>query len=259
MSDHWKGLRFNRLDFDRAYVVDQVLSQTPRSRVFLVRRRGGSQQTVMKLRDRTAVNRLETECLRSLRHPGIASYLGHGVTRDRRQWLETEYIDGEPLTAWLDKRTRVEGKPDESVGRSEAVNVFLQLVSIVQYLHCCGWLHGDLSPQNILVSTGKRGVVLIDFEHARESGSSTEKVMPRKHSLSYASPHELAGGRTTEACEQFALGKLGFLMLGPCDKQANNGLEMALSRATAAEAHARYTNLFALAHEVQTAAGTAST
>lgn len=251
-GNRWKGLRFSRLDFDRAYVVDQVLSQTPRSRVLLARRRGGTQQTIMKLSERSAANPQEVECLRSLRHPGIAGYLGHGVTRDRRQWMETEYIDGVPLSAWQDDRSLCREKNANRPSRREATEVFLQLVSIVQYLHCCGWIHGDLSPQNILISNGKRRVVLIDFEHARESAPSNKKTLPRKHSLAFASPHEIAGRATSEACEQFALGKLGVLMLGPTGNKEDARLESVLNRATSNDPRDRYPNLFAFAGDIQT-------
>ncbi|MEM6692597.1 MAG: protein kinase [Planctomycetota bacterium] len=253
IENHWQQLRFNRLDFERKYVVDQVLSQKPRSQVFLTRRRGSRQQTIMKLIERTAANPQEVECLRSLKHPGIARYLGHGVTRDRRQWMEMEYIDGIPLSAWLDEQSRFKGKAGNAPDRGQAKAIFLQLVSVVQYLHCCGWIHGDLSPQNILISAGDRGVVLIDFEHACSSDISNVKTMPRKHSLSYASPHEEAGGATTEACEQYSLGKIGFMMLAPFVDQVGQKLQAVLVRATSANPEDRYPNLFAFAGEIENA------
>ncbi|MEM9943668.1 MAG: hypothetical protein AAF939_19045, partial [Planctomycetota bacterium] len=106
IKEHWKKLRFNRLNFDRQFVVDQVLSKSPRHEVLLVRRQGGSTQTVMKLSDPAARNPLELRCLRSLRHPGVAKYLGHGHTRKNRIWTEYEYVDGTPLSARIGKSNR---------------------------------------------------------------------------------------------------------------------------------------------------------
>ena len=253
IQDHWRRLRFNRLDFDRSYVVDQVLSQKPRSRVLLTRRHGGQQQTVMKLSDPVAANPLEVECLRSLRHPGIAGYIGHGFTRDRFRWMETEYIDGSPLSEWLD-HPRATDPPINARPVKDAANIYLQLLSVVQYLHCCGWLHGDLSPQNILISPGSRGVVLIDFEHARAIDATTFDAsgrLPRRHSLAFASPHEVSGGITTESCEQFALGKLGFLLLGHFENRARNAMESVLSRATSGRPEDRYPNLRGVVQDVE--------
>ncbi|MEM6470314.1 MAG: protein kinase [Planctomycetota bacterium] len=248
MGQRWRGLRFNRLDFDRHYVVDQVLSQKPRSSVLLVHRRGDQQQTIMKLSDPAAANPLEIHCLRSMRHPGIAGYLGHGLTRDHRIWIETEYIDGQLLSAWLDKRTSAKRHSQNR----RATDIFLQLLSIVQYLHCCGWVHGDLTPQNILVAPGSRGVVLIDFEYVDSTATTNKKQMPRKHSINFASPHEVAGGATTESCEQFALGKLGLLLLAPFEDQTPGGVQAILTRASAMNSDDRYPSLQAVAKEMET-------
>ncbi|MEM8666813.1 MAG: protein kinase [Planctomycetota bacterium] len=245
IQDRWHLLRFNRLDFERKYVVDQVLSQKPRSRVVLTRRRGDRRQTIMKLSERAAANPLEVQCLRSLRHPGIISYLGHGFTRDCRQWIETEYVDGVPLSAWLDSR------PSSEDTELSATRILLQLLSVVQYVHCCGWLHGDLSPQNILVVPAKWSVVLVDFEHARMLEAANSTVLPRKHSPAFASPHEAAGGVTTEACEQFALGKLGLMMLGLFESETQSKLKAILSRAASARMEDRYPTLQAIVNDVE--------
>lgn len=245
MLDFWKNLPFNRLDFDRCYVVDQVLSQKPRSSVMLVRRNGESRQTVMKLSDPAATNPLEKQCLDSLRHPGIASLLGYGVTRDRRIWMETEYIDGVTFSAWLDEHPAA-FRPYGNRPRSS--EVFSQLLSAIQYLHCCGWLHGDLSPQNVLVTRGARKAVLVDFEHSRPIHGHPKDTMPRRHSLPFASPHEIGGGPTTESCEQFALGKLGMMLFGvQADKSRvsspSSGIDAVLSRASSELPEDRYPDL----------------
>ncbi len=247
IQQRWRRLRFNRLNFQKSYVVDQVLSQKPRSSVLLVRRTGGSQQTVMKLCDPAAVNPLERQCLRSLRHPRLISYLGHGFTRDGRAWTELEYIDGVALPAWLDERGA--GHPPASHSLTNR-DVFLQLLSLVQYLHSCGWLHGDLSPQNVLVSP-QRGVVLVDFEYARRIDTEGESAMRRRHSLSFASPHEIAGGATTEACEQFALGKLGMLLLGHGHSAVAPRFNAPLSQATSQRPQDRYPGLHRLEMELR--------
>ncbi|MEM0926381.1 MAG: protein kinase [Planctomycetota bacterium] len=242
IQDKWHGLRFNRLDFDRNYVIDQVLSQKPRSRVLLVHRRGGKQQTIMKLSDPALANPLEVDCLRSLRHSGVARYLGHGLTRDHQLWMETEYIDGLSLSAWLNGQLPAKG----TVG-----DHFLQLLSVVQYLHCCGWLHGDLSPQNVLVAEGRRGVVLIDFEYVQMIDQAKKRLMPRRHSISFASPHEVAGGATTESCEQFSLGKLGLMLLGHFEERATSTMEAVLQRAASPRAEDRYPSLQAVVHHLK--------
>ncbi|MDA7977899.1 MAG: phosphotransferase [Pirellulales bacterium] len=244
IRDHWQQLWFNRLNFDQKYIVDQVLSEKPRSRVLLTRRRGGKRQTIMKLSDPAAANPLEVQCLRSLQHPGIAGYLGHGLTRDRRRWMELEYIDGEPLSAWLDEQSAEKKHPggNRPVGNG-ASGIFLQLLSVVEYLHCRGWLHGDLSPQNILILPGQRGVALIDFEHTRAIDAAPKTTMPRRHSLPFASPHEIAGGATTELCEQYALGKLGMALLGPWRSESSAEMEALLTRATSERPEDRYPDL----------------
>ncbi|MEL6108646.1 MAG: protein kinase [Planctomycetota bacterium] len=243
----WKQLRFNRLNFERNYVVDQVLSEKPRSRVMLTRRHGGSRRTIMKLCDPAAANPLEVQCLRSVRHPGVACYLGHGFTRRREYWIETEYVDGVPLSSWLDERSGVTKQADADRGR-----IFLQLLATVQYLHCCGWIHGDLSPQNVLVCPTSCRVVLVDFEHASVIGSASTN-MRRKHSLDFASPREIIGGKTTESCEQFALGKLGTLVFGHYNGEGRERFQAILARATSHRPEDRYPDLRALVRDVESA------
>ncbi|MEM9828276.1 MAG: protein kinase family protein [Planctomycetota bacterium] len=240
-EDRWKALRFNRLDFDKKYVIDQVLSQTPRSQVLLTRRRGGKRQSVMKLSDPGTFNPQEIECLRAVNHPGIVSYLGHGLTKDRRLWVETEYVDGVPLSAW---RGNANSQPAETQGGQgvdtaptiaiAATTILSRLIEVVQYLHCCGWLHGDLSPQNILISTNQHRVLLVDFERAR-SIHSAATMPPRKHSLAYASPWEIDGGTTTEACEHYALGKLVSLLLDSLEPRMRIDIKPLLDQATGAK------------------------
>ncbi|MEM7783174.1 MAG: protein kinase family protein [Planctomycetota bacterium] len=205
----------------------------------------------MKLSDPAARNPLELRCLRSLRHPGVAKYLGHGHTRKNRIWTEYEYVDGTPLSARIGKSNRHK----TSTQLKKDGQIFLQLLSVVQYLHCCGWTHGDLSPQNILVSTKRNQVVLIDFEHARKIESDPGPVMRRRHSLPFASPLEIAGGVTTELCEQFALGKIGMLLLS---QQSTSGtpkstkcIESILKKATSPDPEERYSDLHSLQLEIQ--------
>ena len=57
--------------------------------------------------------------------------------------METEYIDGVPLSAWLDDRFVATSVADDGLVNDPGIEIFLQLLSIVQYMHCCGWLHGD--------------------------------------------------------------------------------------------------------------------
>lgn len=72
------------------------------------------------------------------------------------------------LLSYIDKHG---GKVSDDVVR----DIFLQLVSALQYLHqTAGYLHGDISPENILVSydeTGRLRVQLCDYGLACKIGS----------------------------------------------------------------------------------------
>ena len=108
--------------------------------------------------------------LRAHPHEGlIAACPEHEQVDDPTdKYIVMPFASNGDLLSFVDKHG---GKVSDDVVR----DIFLQLVSALQYLHqTAGYLHGDISPENILVSYDKAGrlrVQLCDYGLACKIGS----------------------------------------------------------------------------------------
>jgi serine/threonine protein kinase/formylglycine-generating enzyme required for sulfatase activity len=102
----------------------------------------------------------ERELLARFDHPGVARILDAGRLPDGRPFLVTEFVDGEPLTIWCERRRL----PIE-----ERLRLFLAVCDGVRHAHQRGVIHRDLKPSNVLVTTidGESTPKIIDFGIAR--------------------------------------------------------------------------------------------
>jgi serine/threonine protein kinase len=106
--------------------------------------------------------------------------------------LIMEYVEGKPLARTLRYIT------GESI---HILKLFLNLVNIVQYVHEHGVVHRDITPENIMITTGGQ-VKLIDFDAAEFIGS-TNGV--RIYHGSYTAP-EVKEGAVTYSSDVWSLG-----------------------------------------------------
>ena len=149
----------------------------------------------------------EFQLLASLQHPAIVRPLGHGVDHHRQQFLVMDLV--------------VPGLPLDQAARDlpmpRRIELLLQLLQALIYLHHRGVLHRDLKPANVLVSASPHGlqVKLIDFGAAalvRESGSAPLRLVG---SMGYLAPELLRGAPASAATELFAVGVMAHeLLLG---------------------------------------------
>src|SRR5688572_25517195 len=102
----------------------------------IVRRGGWSRQAESRLRQ-------ERQILASLDHPNIARLYDGGTTASGAPYIVMEYIDGEPIDEYCDRR---------SLSISERLRVFLKVCSAVHRAHQNLIVHRDLKPSNILVT-----------------------------------------------------------------------------------------------------------
>jgi len=153
----------------------------------------------------------ERDILASLHHPNIAALHDAGVTPDGQPWLALEYVEGEPITGWCDRRR---------LDVPARVRLFRQVLLAVQHAHANLVIHRDLKPANILV-TDAGEVRLLDFGIAKlqEVGESaleeTEltRQTGRPLTLQYASPEQILGKPLTTACDVYALGVVLYELL----------------------------------------------
>ncbi|MEM6327105.1 MAG: serine/threonine-protein kinase, partial [Bacteroidota bacterium] len=107
--------------------------------------------------DLVARFRTERHVLARLDHPAIARLLDGGTAPDGRPYLATEFVDGEPITAYCDRRR---------LSVNERLALFGEVCEAVAAAHRQLVVHRDLKPSNVLVE-GTRDV------GTRDSGTSS--------------------------------------------------------------------------------------
>lgn len=97
--------------------------------------------------------RNERGMLAMLEHPNLATLLDGGIDADGRPWFAMQWVQGEPIDRWCDRR-RLDVRA--------RVELFIQLCDAIAYAHGKGALHSDIKPSNVLVDESGR-LVLLDF------------------------------------------------------------------------------------------------
>lgn len=137
----------------------------------------------------------EFQVLRRLDHPGLAKAIDFGVDAENGQaFLVQEFVDGPDFL----KASR--GKDVKTIA-----NWGLAIARTLAYLNAHGVIHGDLKPENVIIS--ERGPVLIDFGLAGAAGG-----VPAGEGLSgtpaYLAPEILRGASFSARSDLYALGVL---------------------------------------------------
>jgi eukaryotic-like serine/threonine-protein kinase len=98
-----------------------------------------------------------------LEHPNIARFYDLAVAEDGTAYIVMEYIDGVSLDALL----QATGPPSLDL----ALAVGLQALEALDYLHDHGFIHRDISPDNLMLTRDRKGgahVKLIDLGIAKD-------------------------------------------------------------------------------------------
>lgn len=111
---------------------------------------------------RQIVSRFEAErqALSMMDHPAIARVFDAGATPTGRPYFVMEFVRGEPITAYCDKR---------HFSIRQRLELFRLVCDGVQHAHQKGVIHRDLKPGNVLVAEvdGKPYPKIIDFGIAK--------------------------------------------------------------------------------------------
>jgi serine/threonine protein kinase len=182
-SPSWTDERPGERPGDRLgpYVLLEVLGEGGFGVVWLAERREPMVQRVAikiikpGMDSRAVIARFEQErqALAVMDHPNVARVLDGGVTPTGRPFFVMEYVKGEPITAFADRRR---------LRLRERLELFISVCEAVQHAHMKGIIHRDLKPGNILVTAteeAEEGMVkVIDFGIAKAMSSPmTEKTI----------------------------------------------------------------------------------
>jgi eukaryotic-like serine/threonine-protein kinase len=132
----------------------------------------------------------EFQTLASLRHPNIISVLDYGFDTEGQPYFTMDYLP--------DAQTILEFAQGKSP--QERVDLLVQVLQALSYLHRRGTLHRDLKPGNILVSKGD--VRVLDFGLAVQQG---QKV-GISGTFAYMAPEVLREEPVAETSDLYSVG-----------------------------------------------------
>lgn len=184
------------------YEEIKLLKQSDKSRVSMVREKGGLQIYVQKrLTGRHEVYQMLQDCP----HPGLPELYEVTVSDDFTAIIE-EYIEGQTsgMTELSEKQFR---------------QVVRELCAVLEFLHGKGIIHRDIKPSNILLTEGCH-VRLIDFDAARMPREGVEQDTRLLGTRGFAPPEQYGFAQTDERADIYALGVTLEQLLGENARKA---------------------------------------
>ncbi|MCA0458481.1 MAG: DUF2791 family P-loop domain-containing protein [Chloroflexi bacterium] len=137
----------------------------------------------------------EFKVLASLRHPNIISVLDYGFDEQSLPYITMELVE--------DADNFVEAAQKQP---AEQINLLIQLLQALAYLHRRGILHHDLKPSNVLVKNDTN-VKVLDFGLAMEPEQAQGDV---QGTLAYMAPEIIQGREPTTAVDLYAVGVIAY-------------------------------------------------
>jgi serine/threonine-protein kinase len=149
---------------------------------------------------------VERRVLARLEHPNVARLLDAGVADEGTPWFAMEYVRGEPIDRYCDRRR---------LTVADRLALFERVCDAVAYAHRNLVVHRDLKPANVFVAedgTPKLldfGIAkLLEEEEAGLTGTGLRLLTPE-----YAAPEQLTGGPVTVAADVYSLGVMLYELL----------------------------------------------
>jgi eukaryotic-like serine/threonine-protein kinase len=168
--------------------------------------------------DPDAVARFNREAANASRisHPNVCAIYDFGETPDGLIYLAMEFIEGEPLTALLER--------DGALPVPRAVGIFTQVAEALHAAHDLGIVHRDLKPDNVMLTRRKGGgadvVKVVDFGIAKavggggdESGQKVTKTGLVVGTPEFMSPEQLSGDKVDGRSDLYSLALVFYRML----------------------------------------------
>jgi serine/threonine protein kinase len=151
----------------------------------------------------------EGEALAKVSHPNVVAVIDRGAWQGQR-YLVTEFVDGHPLSAWIDAHRRDGTRPAVPI----ALAIFDQLCAGMEAAHAVRApgpvVHRDLKPDNVLVREAADGaaVKIVDFGIAQLGGRNGTRTGAMMGTPLYMAPEQAMGNTAAIGpwTDVFALG-----------------------------------------------------
>lgn len=184
--------------------------------------------------DPDAVARFNREAANAARinHHNVCGIYDFGETDEGVIYLAMEYIEGEALTATLER--------EGALSAAKATDLLGQCTDALQAAHDLNIVHRDIKPDNIMVSKGRGGkdlIKVVDFGIAKavggEEGQNVTKTGLVVGTPEYMSPEQLSGDKLDGRSDIYSIALVYFRMLtGTLPFQADTAQEVMIKRLT---------------------------
>jgi serine/threonine-protein kinase len=146
----------------------------------------------------------EGEIAMQMKHPRIVETYECGTTKDGKQFLVMEFVQGQGLHAIL--------KNQNSYLDGKRLNLFRQMTEAIAAVHKAGFIHRDICPRNFIVADDAMSLKLIDF--GLTLPMKREYMLPgnRTGTPLYMSPEIVRRKPTDHRVDIFSLGVTAYQM-----------------------------------------------
>lgn len=160
----------------------------------------------------------EATVLYQLRHPQIPQF--HALfEQEQRLFLVQDYVEGKNYRTLLAERVRRK----QPFTEPEAYELLSKVLPVLDYIHHCGVIHRDISPDNLMLRQQDQMPVLIDFGVVKDIAS---RLQPARASgatsvgkLGYAPSEQLQTGRVYPASDLYTLAVTVLVLLTGAEPQ----------------------------------------
>ncbi len=185
--------------------------------------------------DPEAIARFNREAANASRinHHNVCSIYDFGETEDGIIYLAMEFIEGEALTALIEREGVLAPK--------RAGDILQQTANALEAAHELSIVHRDLKPDNIMIAKSREGadlVKVVDFGIAKAMGGDEEGQHVTKTGLvvgtpEYMSPEQLSGDQVDGRSDIYSLALVFFRTLtGTLPFEADTAQEIMIKRLT---------------------------
>jgi tetratricopeptide (TPR) repeat protein len=142
----------------------------------------------------------EFKLLASLRHPNIIAVLDYGFDNEREPYYTMELLQNAETILEAGIRAPMRLK----------IDLLVQMLQALAYLHRRGILHRDLKPANVLVENGTVKVLDFGLSVMREHAAQSEEMGVTSGTLGYMAPEVLMGHHATELSDLYGVGVIAY-------------------------------------------------
>ena len=185
------------------YLVQKLVGQGGFASVYLVRSIEGEQFALKVLHAGSEDPIGEAEA--AISHPNIVAVRAHDVMSSGRPYLVTEYCPGGSVA------DRLGALPAD---HRQVADILRQLAGALAAIHGAKYVHGDLSPNNILFDAAAVPKIA-DFGLAKpvNPGTRISTATGVAGTPNYAAPERYDGIDTDPRSDVYSLGAVGYAML----------------------------------------------